>query len=197
MMFFRPTLAATLVAALLLGPLPAATRAAEPPDALALLTPQREAMKALAALDGHWRGTATIFLANGSTRLLTQTERVGSLLGGAVKVVEGRGYGADGSTEFNALAVISFVPQTGRYVFRSYAQGHAGEYPFELRPDGFRWSMRFGSTLIQHTATVRDGEWVEVGERIDEGKPPVRIDELRLKRVADSDWPAAGAVPLK
>jgi hypothetical protein len=172
-------------------------QALEPPEALALLAPQREAMKALTALDGHWRGTATVFLGEGRTQVLTQTERVGSLLGGAVKVIEGRGYAADGSTEFNALAVISFSPQTGRYAFRSYAQGHAGDFPFEVLADGFRWTMRFGNTLIQHTATVRNGEWVEIGERITEGQPPVRIDELHLRRVAATEWPAADAVPAK
>lgn len=189
--------AQAVILALFINTVAPAVRAAEPPDALALLVPQREAMKALAALDGHWRGTATLFLGEGRTKVLTQTERVGSMLGGAVKVIEGRGYGADESTEFNALAVISFSPQTGRYAFRSYAQGHSGEFPFELRPDGFRWTMRFGNTLIQHTATVRNGEWVEIGERITEGQAPVRIDELRLRRVGATEWPAADAVPLK
>lgn len=183
--------------ALICGAVAPAVRAAEPPEALALLTPQREAMKALASLDGHWRGTATVFLADGKIKLLTQTERVGSMLGGAVKVIEGRGYSAEGSTEFNALAAISYSPQTGRYVFRTHAQGHAGELPFDVLADGFRWTMRFGDTLIQHTATVRGDEWVEIGERITAGQPPVRIDELRLRRVGSSDWPSAGAVPWK
>jgi hypothetical protein len=44
---------------------------------------------------------------------------------------------------------------------------------------------------------VRDGELHEVGDRIAEGREAVRTFEMRLKRVGDTDWPAAGAVGPK
>ena len=40
-------------------------------------------------------------------------------------------------------------------------------------------------------ATLADGTWTEVGDRIMPGRPPVRFFEMRLRRVSDSDWPAA------
>ena len=93
--------------------------AAQAPDTPALLAAQRQAMLPLAALDGQWRGTARIFLPDGKTRELVQTERVGPMLGGTVKVIEGRGHGADGSLDFNAFAVISYMPTSNKYNFNS------------------------------------------------------------------------------
>ena len=48
---------------------------------------------------------------------------------------------------------------------------------------------------IRYTATIKDGKWNEVGDRIAPGKDPVRIFEMNLVRVGDTDWPAAGAIP--
>jgi hypothetical protein len=44
---------------------------------------------------------------------------------------------------------------------------------------------------------IKDGAWREVGDRIMPGKEPVRIFEMNLTRVGDTDWPAAGAVSRK
>lgn len=46
-------------------------------------------------------------------------------------------------------------------------------------------------------ATIKDGAWREVGERIFPGKEPVRFFEMNLKRIGDTSWPAAGAVSPK
>jgi hypothetical protein len=48
-------------------------------------------MKARAPMNGAWRGEATTLLPGGERRTITQTERIGPLLGGAMKVIEGRG----------------------------------------------------------------------------------------------------------
>jgi hypothetical protein len=174
--------------------LPSTTFAAEPPDVAARLEPQRQAMRPLALLDGTWRGPAFVTLPDGRKRELVQTERVGSFLGGSIKVIEGRGHGPDGSIEFNAFAIVSFSPQTGRYGFRSYAQGYAGDYAFEVRPDGFAWTLQAGAATVRHTAVIRDGRWTEIGERLVDGQPPQRIFEMTLQRLGDTDWPAGGAV---
>jgi hypothetical protein len=50
---------------------------------------------------------------------------------------------------------------------------------------------------IRYTAVVKEGVWLEVGDRIMAGKDPIRFFEMNLKRVGDTDWPAAGAVPPK
>lgn len=155
---------------------------------------QRAALDRLAFLDGEWRGQATIHGPGGS-RVLTQTERVGPMLGGSVRVIEGRGYAADGSTEFNAMAVVSWDARAGKYGFRSWAQGYSGDYAFEVTDDGFRWETPAGpGAKIQYVAVVRDGAWHEVGTYVAEGQPPREMIDMRLTRVGDTGWPAGGAV---
>ncbi len=155
---------------------------------------QRAAMDRLAMLDGEWRGEATIH-GPGGAMTLTQTERVGSMLGGSIRVIEGRGYAADGSTQFNAMATVSWDARAGRYGFRSYAQGYSGDYPFEVTEDGFRWETPAGpNAKIEYVAVIRDGTWHEVGTFVAEGQPPRQMIEMRLTRIGDTDWPAGGAV---
>lgn len=187
----------TLLTALALCTALIGPAAAQAPDTPALLAAQRQAMRPLAMLDGVWRGTARITLPDGRTRELVQTERVGSMLGESIKVIEGRGHGADGSLDFNAFAVISYSPSTGKYSLGSWAQGMKGDFSFEPRPDGFVWTMNFGSTTVRHTAVVRQGTWTEVGERLVEGQPPVRTVEMKLRRIGSTNWPAAGAVAAR
>lgn len=172
-----------------------ASFSAGPPDSASLLAAQRQSMEPLGILDGTWRGPAKIIMPDGKELLLTQTERVGSFLGGTVKVIEGRGYAQDGTSPFNAFAVISYAPQTRKYNFRSYAQGHSGDFPIEVRPDGFTWTIKAGPATLRYTATVKDGVWFEIGERIVEGQAPVKTFEMTLRRIGSTDWPAGGAVP--
>jgi hypothetical protein len=185
-----------LTTSLLCMALAAPAHAAGDPRSAELLAAQARAMAPLSIFDGLWRGPATVTLPDGKTLQLTQTERVGSMLGGTLKVIEGRGYLPDGSAGFNAFAVISFSPQAGKYAFRSHAQGYAGDFPLEVRPDGFTWSTPAGpGATIRYTATLKDGVWTEIGERVVEGKPPMKMFEMQLKRIGSTDWPAGGAVP--
>lgn len=155
---------------------------------------QRDAMARLTFLDGEWRGTAVISNPNGQ-QTLTQTERVGPHLGGSIRVIEGRGYAPDGSTAFNAMAVIAWDASRNAYNLRSYAQGYHGDYQFEATADGFRWQTPAGpGATMQYVATVRDGRWHEVGHYVREGQPPVRFIEMDLQRIGDTGWPGAGAV---
>lgn len=169
----------------------------KPYDPVALMNAQRDAMKALSFLDGTWRGSAWTMLPNGEKHSITQTERVGPFLDGAVKVVEGRGYDADGKVAFNAFATISYDPATKAYTMRSYAMGRSGDYVLTPATDGVSWEIPAGPMTIRHTATVKDGKWHEVGDRIMPGKEPVRFMELNLERIGDTDWPAGGAVAMK
>lgn len=157
----------------------------------ARLAAQREAMRALSFMDGEWRGPAEV----GGGHRIVQTERIGPLLDGAVKVIEGRGHEADGTTSFNALGIISYDLEQRRYIMRSYAMGYVGDFPLEMRPNGFRWQIPAGpGAVIRYTATVDATTWHEVGERIAGDAPPVRVFEMRLTRLGPSRWPADGAV---
>ena len=154
-----------------------------------------KAMARLGFMNGVWAGPASGTRPDGKHYEVTQTERMGPMLGGDIIVVEGRGYLADGSTGFNAFAVVSWVPDSGKYELRSYAQGFAGT--FELKPtdDGYVWEIPAGPVTIRYTATVKDGKWREVGERIMPGQAPVQIFEMNLKRVGDTKWPGENPVP--
>ena len=81
-----------------------------------------------------------------------------------------------------------------RYTLHSHAQGHVGDFAFVATGDGYRWEIPIGPATLRYTATVKDGELYEIGERIVAGSAPQKVFEMRLKRIGDTDWPAAGAV---
>lgn len=167
------------------------------PDPAVQMAAQREALASLSFLDGVWKGPATTTMSPGETHAVTQTERVGPFLDGTVRVIEGRGYDADGKVAFNAFAIISYSPATRAYTMRSYAMGSAGDFVFQRKPDGFVWEIPAGAMTIRYTAVVKEGVWREVGERIVPDKEPVRFFEMTLKRVGNTDWPGAGAISPK
>lgn len=186
----RLILAAAILAA-------AAPAAAQPPDPAALQAAQREAMGKLPGMDGTWRGTAWTMTPAGRHDVV-HTERIGPFLGGTVKVIEGRAYNPDGSVGFNAFGIVSYDPAKKAYNLHSYAMGRSGDFPLEVRPDGYVWQTPAGpGAIVRYTATIRNGTWREVGERIAGTAAPVQIFEMNLKRVGDSRWPAGDPVPMK
>ena len=170
---------------------------AQQPDTAALVAAQTEALKTFAILDGAWRGPATVIQPDGSRLAFIQTERIGPFLGGSIRVIEGRGYDDNGAVRFNAFGIVSFDVATRSYSLHSHAQGHVGDFAFVPTGDGYRWEIPVGPATIRYVATVKDGELYEVGERIVAGREPFRIFEMRLKRIGDVDWPAAGAIAPK
>jgi hypothetical protein len=170
------------------------TSGQERQDPAALIAAQREAMAPLAIMDGVWRGPAWTILPSGKKHNITQTERIGPFLDGSIKVIEGRGYEADGRVGFNAFGVISYNAATRAYNLHSHAQGYAGDFVLKPTADGYVWEIPAGPATIRYTAVIKDGAWREVGDRIMPGKEPVRFFEMNLKRVGETTWPAAGAV---
>lgn len=187
----------TLLLALLLGAAaepPAAPSAASfaPQDPAARIAAQREAMKPLAFMDGAWRGRAET---DRHPEGFTHTERVGTLLDGTIRLVEGRSYDEKGGTRFNAFAVISYDPARRTYMMHSHAMGYVGDFPLTVRPDGYSWTQPAGpGASIRYEATVSGDEWREVGERVANGGAPQKVFEMRLRRVGRSAWPQDGAV---
>jgi hypothetical protein len=163
-------------------------------DPAALVAAQRGAMRRLSVMDGVWRGHAWTVLPSGEKHDITQTERIGPFLDGSVKVIEGRGYGPDGRVTFNAFGTISYNAATRAYTLHPYAQGKVGDFVLTPTPDGYVWEIPAGPTTIRYTAVIKDGAWKEVGDRIVPGREPARFFEMNLRRVGDTDWPAAGAV---
>ncbi len=152
-------------------------------------------MKALAMIDGEWRGDAKVLTGNGIWHAFIQAERVGTMLDGTVRVIEGRGYEADGSLSFNAFAVISFDPDKKSYAMRSYSSGRIGDFPITPTPTGFTWEIQAGPNMkIAYEAAVKDGVWTETGTRIPKDGPPVKFIEFSVSSLGDTQWPGEGAV---
>lgn len=191
----RHLLAAAGCAALLASMAPVSAQPMS--DPAPLIAAQKAALEKFARMDGVWRGPAWTLLASGDKHQITQTERIGPFLDGAVKVIEGRGYEADGRVSFNAFGVIAYNTETKTFRLRSHAQGRYGDYAIVPTEDGYTWEIPAGPMIIRYTATIKDGVLKEVGDRIVPGKDPVRFFEMTLTRLGNSDWPAAGAVPMK
>lgn len=185
---FKYLVLTALLLATILGFIPALGQPGAAPEAR--LAIQREAMARLAFMDGRWQGTATIASGPEAARELRQTERVGPLLGGAIKLIEGRGREADGTLSFNAFAIVSFDVDREAYTIRSYAQGYAGDYAFTPTDDGFSWEIPAGASTIRFTARFHEGQWLEVGERFVAGEEPQRFIEMVLTRTGDASWQA-------
>lgn len=191
-MFKGPVVSMAALAACFLLAVPAAASAqAMQPAGTA---GQRQAMQALAWMDGEWVGEAAVSMGPGRTTRHPHTERIGPMLGGSIKVIEGRSTNGDGAVAFNAFAVVSWDDETDSYVMRSYANGQAADFPLEATADGFRWSTPSRGGEMRYVTTFRDGEWVETGDFVMPGRDPMRVIELRLRRRGDTGWPAADPV---
>jgi hypothetical protein len=175
---------------------PAAARPG-PPDAGALMASEREAMGKLAMLDGAWRGTAWSITPRGKVEVV-HTERVGLMLAGTVRMIEGRSYLPNGTIPFVALGIISFNPGNGTYRMRSYAQGMAGDFAMTVLPDGYVWDVPAGpGAIIRYRATIANGAWKEVGLRVVGAETPVQVFEMNLKRIGETRWPVGEPVPMR
>ena len=155
---------------------------------------QREAMAKLARMQGVWVGRASGVNPDRSRYSVTQTERIGPMLDGTILVIEGRGYRDDGSTGFNAFAVISYDPDTQKYEMRAYAQGNGGTFDMTVTDDGYVWEVPAGPGVMRFTADITDTTFHEVGDFVMPGMAPMRSFEMTLTRRGDTDWPAANAV---
>ncbi len=167
------------------------------PDPTSLIATQKAALKKFSFMDGVWRGPAWTILPSGEKHNITQTERIGALLDGSIKVIEGRGYEPDGRVSFNAFGVISYSPESKNYRIRSHAQGRYGDFAIVPTDDGYTWEIPAGPMTIRYVAVIKDGTLKEVGDRIAPGKDPVRFFEMTLTRIDETDWPAGNAVPAK
>jgi hypothetical protein len=167
------------------------------PDPATLIAAQRDAMVAFKNMDGVWRGPAWTILPSGEKHNITQTERIGPFLDGSVKVLEGRGYDADGKVTFNAFGTISYNPATKGYTLHAHAMGNVGDFVIKPTADGYVWEIPAGPMTIRYTAVISGDNFKEVGDQIQSGKDPVRFFEMTLKRIGDTKWPAEGAVSQK
>ncbi|MEL7109226.1 MAG: DUF1579 domain-containing protein [Pseudomonadota bacterium] len=151
----------------------------------------------LAFMFGEWVGPASGYSQAGPFEL-TQTERVGPMLDGDVVVIEGRGYSETGETTFNAFAIVSKTGADGSWEMRSYTNGRAGTFPFELTETGYTWSVPAGpNARMIYTASFEGDTWSQIGEYTPTEGPVRQTFEMTLTRTADTEWPSGKPVSPK
>jgi hypothetical protein len=143
---------------------------------------QREAMRKLSFLAGHWSGPVAIVRGPGEALHLTQTEDVEYKLDGLVLLVQGTSTSADGKVLFSALATISYDDVSHTYRFRAYNDGHYLDTELSVPANGFLWSFTAGPAHIVNTMHLSDkGEWDEITEVTVGSNPPHRSMDMQLQ----------------
>jgi hypothetical protein len=165
------------------------------PDPSTNVSAQREALRPLDSLDGVWRGKGRLLGSGGKWREIVQAERVGSILDGTVKVIEGRGLDSDGRTVFHSFATLAWDVHRQMFELHTHAHGEVGSFTFTPTDSGFVWEIPSPYDPVRYVHTVRNGHWHQVGIRTPAGRASQRFVEVDLERTGDTDWPAGGAVP--
>jgi hypothetical protein len=145
-------------------------------------------MGKLSFLVGDWSGEATVLRGPGQFTDLTQTESAHFKLDGLVLVIEGVGRtGADGEPALQALGLISFDDETAVYRMRAFNDGRWLETEVKLADGGNAISWGFTLGEIRTSTVLRineNGEWTEFGELIIGNRPPQKMMDLTVRRVA-------------
>src|SRR5258708_35317077 len=145
---------------------------------------QREAMRKMSFLAGHWSGPVSIFRGPGEALHLTQTEDVEYKLDGLVLLVEGKSTSADGKVGFSALATITYDDASHIYRFRAYSDGRYLDTECSVAANGFSWSFTAGPAHIVNAMHLTSkGEWAEVTEVTIGSNPPNRSVDMLLKHL--------------
>ena len=143
---------------------------------------QREAMRKLSFLAGHWSGPVTIVRGPGEALHLTQTEDVEYKLDGLVLLIEGKSTSADGKVLFSALATIAYDDASRTYRFRAYNDGHYLDTELSVPANGFSWGFTAGPAHIVNTMQLTGkGEWDEVTEVTVGSNPQHRSVDMLLQ----------------
>jgi hypothetical protein len=158
---------------------------------------QQDAMKELAFLDGEWRGSSKVLRKDGWAPMV-QTGRVGSMLDGTVRMIEAKGYEADGRLSFEVLRILSYEPETKTYSMRSYQSGRVRDHALSLTDKGFEWkSESSAGSTVRYEASVKNGVWTETATRVPTRGEPETYVEVKLKRLRASSWPGAEGLGAK
>jgi hypothetical protein len=175
----RPLLSKTLLAVAFLISFLMSLAAQQPgPDAVM----QREAMRKLSFLAGHWSGPVSVVRRPGEPLHLTQTEDVDYKLDGLVLLIQGNSTSADGKTQFSALATIAYDDASHTYRFRAYNDGHYLDTALSVPDNGFSWGFTAGPAHIVNTMHLTaSGQWNEVTEVTVGSNPPHRSVDMLLR----------------
>lgn len=156
---------------------------------------QRAALAHLSRFDGIWRGASVANLPDGTKRELTATYRSGPMLGGAMRLNEGRSYRPDGQMGLNLIGITEHDPVTGVSRYRVSYGGKLYDHKLTMTPTGYTFVVTApNGATNSFTVSVEGDRWTEIAMRTDPGKTPVEQFRMSMTRVAKTDWPIG--VPL-
>jgi hypothetical protein len=156
---------------------------------------QRDAMKKLEWLVGDWEGPAKFDAGRGGAEdtwtPVRQSEVVKMKLGGRVLLVEGTGRAKMGGEErvlFEALATVSYDPDSKTYKMRAFAPDGEVDPMIEVGDKSVVWSFAVRNGRFRYTVKLDEsGRWTEIGERSsDDGKTWTKFVDMVLEKKAAS-----------
>jgi hypothetical protein len=148
----------------------------------------QEQLKKLAFWQGQWKGEAVIRRGPGEPVKVNQEEDIEFRLEGTLLLVEGIGRSPeDGSTTFNALAIINYDETSQSFKMKSYLrEGRSTEAWFNVLDDNqYEWGFDVPSGKIKYTILLdpSKGTWNEKGFYSQDGKSWMPFMEMNLKKV--------------
>lgn len=148
----------------------------------------KAAMKKLHWMTGEWRGEGSMAMGPGPRRTSKVHEKLAFRLDGTVMLIEGQGTRSEGGKELvvhNALAVISFNQQKGKYEMKTWlANGQSTDAWIELVGEsGFDWGFEFPSMKVRYIMRLNEkGQWTERGESSTDGTKWTEFFNMVLDR---------------
>jgi len=152
---------------------------------------QREAIQKLDNWFGEWEGSGWSQRGPQTREEFAVRESVQPKLGGVIVLIEGKGAakaveGGEGKVGHDALAVVSFDPESKTYRFHHYTmQGASGEDELVLTEKGMSWELKSANLPFRMRFLIEiDGDtWHEYGETSRDGERWTRNMEMTLKRI--------------
>jgi hypothetical protein len=141
-----PFLSTTLLAAAFIISFSLSLPAQQPPSNS--VDVQREAMRKLSFLAGHWSGPVTIVRGPDEALHLTQMEDVEYKLDDLVLLIEGKSTSADGKVLFNALATIAYDDASHTITSAPTMTATTSTRSFRCPLTAFRGALRPGQRTL-------------------------------------------------
>lgn len=149
------------------------------------LDAQRAAMKKLSFLVGRWTGEARLLRGPGEWVDLLQSEEAQYKVDSLVLVIEGIGRAqSDGRALLQALGIVSFDDEIGKYRMRAFNDGRFLETEVKLldQGKGLSWGFALGQIATKSLLRINErGEWTELAEIAIGSEPPKKLLELTVR----------------
>lgn len=143
-------------------------------------------MEKLDFLVGKWAGEARLLRGPGEPLNLAQTEEAQFKLGGLILEIEGIGRTKpENKPALQALGIISFDDETGKYRMRAFNDGRFLETDVKLLEDGkgLTWGFALGEIRTNSVLRINEkGEWTELAEITVGSQPARKLLELTVRR---------------